>query len=134
MDYYMVWDNFYNRLKLEYKKYGKLIIAYDFDDTVFNYHNNKEMSNEDIIGLLRDWKDYGYLICFTSRPDLKGVTDYLEQREIPYNSINKNMPGLPFGNNEKLYYNVLIDDRAGMSWAYIALETLLKEIKNGKIE
>ena len=128
MDYYMKWDNFYNRLKSEYKKYGKLIIAYDFDDTVFNYHNNPKMCNDDVVELLRAWKDHAYLICFTSRLDLTDVVDYLKQNNIPYNSINENMPGLPFGNNEKLYYNVLIDDRAGIPWAYVALERLLEEI------
>lgn len=28
------------RLLEEYKKYGKLIVAFDYDNTIFDYHNN----------------------------------------------------------------------------------------------
>ena len=28
------------RLLEEYKKYGELIVAFDYDNTIFDYHNN----------------------------------------------------------------------------------------------
>ena len=43
-----------DRLRKEFEKYGKLIIAYDFDYTVHNYHN-EGYTYEFISELLRGW-------------------------------------------------------------------------------
>ena len=43
-----------DRLRNEFRKYGKLIIAYDFDYTVHNFHN-EGYSYEFVSELLRRW-------------------------------------------------------------------------------
>lgn len=134
-DYYLSYKNFYKRLEAEYKKYGELIIAFDFDDTVYNYHKISNRNYSRVINLLRAWANNGYLIAFTSREDgrIKEVSDFLIENKIPFNSINENKPGVKFGNNCKVYYNVLLDDRAGLGWAYKALLKIIKQIQRGKL-
>ena len=134
-DYYLSYENFYKRLEDEFKKYGKLIIAYDFDDTVFNFHKDSNRHYDKVISLLKEWSEHAYTILFTSRETsrLQEAIDFVKENNIPMDSVNKNMPNTPFGNNNKVYYNVLLDDRAGLKWSYKALRKLIKKIKKGKI-
>jgi hypothetical protein len=48
------------------------------------------------------------------------------ENNITIASINENPIDLPFGNNGKIYYNILLDDRAGLGQA---LDTLNKTIE-----
>ncbi len=38
MDFYLKPGNSRRRLLEEYKRYGSLVIAFDFDDTVYDFH------------------------------------------------------------------------------------------------
>jgi hypothetical protein len=44
MDYYLNTENSSNRLLVEYNKYGTLVVAYDFDDTVYDFHKKVGLS------------------------------------------------------------------------------------------
>lgn len=78
MDYYLNDDNCVNRLLDEYKKYGSIIVAYDFDNTVFDYHN-KGHEAKTIIPLLQLCREMGFhLTVFTSCND-----DRFPDMEIP---------------------------------------------------
>ena len=57
-----------DRLRNEFKKYGKLIIAYDFDYTVHNFHD-EGYSYEFVSNLLRRWRPYANFIVFTASPE-----------------------------------------------------------------
>ena len=114
MDYYMDDQNVMNRLIKEYNKHGKLIVAYDFDNTVYDYHAEGHSYNQ-VVELLRELKSKGcYLIVFTASDKSKFdfIGDYLEDNDIPFDTINENAPFVNF-NSGKVYYNVLLDDRAG---------------------
>ena len=64
MDYYLDDNNAVNRLVEEWRKYGKIIIGYDFDDTVFDFHQ-KGRTYKNVMNLLRECKKLGaYLIVF----------------------------------------------------------------------
>jgi len=108
-----------DRLLDEYHKYGRLIVAYDYDNTVFDYHQQGATFN-DVIELLRECRRLGFhLILFTScdsdrYPEIK---EYLHKQNIPYDAINETPDFIPF-NGRKVYYNVLLDDRAGLSSAF----------------
>lgn len=111
-----------DRLVREWKRYGRLVIAYDFDNTVYDYHNAGH-SYSMVIELLRKCKEIGaYFICFTAREDeeLEFVRHYLNDNNIPVNAINENPDFLPF-KGRKIYYNILLDDRAGLTQAYNTL-------------
>lgn len=104
----------------EYKLHKRLIVAVDFDDTVFDYHEIGINSTE-IVALLRMCKHLGfYLILFTAAPK---VDDWAVQRQYmkdigcAVDTVNANVVDLPFGNDGKPYFNIMLDDRAGLGQA-----------------
>jgi len=116
MDYYMNDQNCVDRLFNEWRQHGKIIIAYDMDDTVFDFHN-KGLQYTDVVSLLNDVKKVGaYFICFTGRTDLDIVKQYLINKDIPFDKINENMDFADF-TGRKVYANIYLDDRGGLSAA-----------------
>lgn len=111
-----------SRLLNEWEKYGLLIVAYDYDNTVFDYGNRGDKF-DNVIELLRKVKKMGcHLVVFTSCnedrfPDIK---KYLNDNDIPFDSINETPDFIPF-KGRKVYYNILLDDRAGLSSSYAVL-------------
>lgn len=123
MDLYLYEENVTERLIREWKKYGSLVVAYDFDNTVYDYHKEGH-SYECVIQLLREAKKLNaYLMVYTARRDseLSFVKEYLEENNIPFDSINETPDFIPFSDGKKLYYNILLDDRAGLPSAYRCL-------------
>lgn len=120
--------NAYQRLKEEFLKYGKLIIAYDFDSTVYDYHHTGE-TYERVIDLLRRYKDHAYLIVFTSSDEdrFEFIRGYLRENDIPFDAVNEDAPHITF-TGRKLYYNIMLDDRAGLSECYDLLNRLYYEV------
>lgn len=122
----------YNRLLLEYKKYGKLIIAVDFDDTLHDYHREGN-SYELVTALVKElYANDFYIIIWTANPDLDYVSTYLHQHDIPYHKINEVAPvsekWLNGSNPRKIYANAFLDDRAGLIQVYNDLIKLLNYI------
>lgn len=119
----------FERLLKEYHQYNGLVVAYDFDGTVYDYHNAGE-SYDAVIGLLRDLKDIGCeLICFTAREEDHFVREYLEDNQIPFDRINEN-PGFFSCSARKIYYNAYLDDRAGLIQVFSELSMLVTRIKD----
>lgn len=132
-DYFIDDKNCSERLFHEWKKYGKLIVAYDYDNTVFDY-NHMGNKCERVIELLRECYRYGfYLTVFTSCNDdrMLEIKEYLESNNIPYDSINETPDYIPF-RGRKVYYNILLDDRAGLSSAYNTLWNVIYKIRTFK--
>ncbi len=118
-----------HRLVTEYKQHESLVIAYDFDNTVFDYHSKNHNYNE-IVLLLREAKEINcHLIVFTAEPSINKVADFLNGRSIPFDSINENPPFFK-STSRKIYYNLLLDDRAGLLSAYNQLKSVINIIKN----
>lgn len=127
MDYFLDDSNIITRLVNEWNKHGELIIAYDYDSTVFDYGDKGRKFN-DVISLLQKCKMVGAkFIVFTCCGEEKyeSIKKYLINNNIPFDKINENIEGLDFG-GRKIYYNILLDDRAGLSSAY---NCLLKAIE-----
>lgn len=126
-DHFLHAKNVVDRLVEEWTAHGKLIIAYDFDNTVFDYHGVGH-TYDDVINLLRRCNEFGaHFIVFTAKSDaeIPFMKQYLEENNIPYDSINENLNFIPF-DGRKIYYNVLLDDRAGLESAYRSLATALE--------
>lgn len=133
MDFFLNNDHCIERLFEEYEKYGSIIVAYDFDNTVFDYHQ-KGRSFHKVISLLRECAEMKFhLTVFTSCNDdrFPFIREYLSSNEIPFNSINETPDFIPF-KGRKVYFNILLDDRAGLSAAYEQLLTLIYRIKAKK--
>ncbi len=84
--------DYYNRLRADYIHHKSLFIAYDYDNTVFDYHN-KQIDYSKIIELIRECKALGFtLILFTGNEGeaLERIILDLKKRDIPYDLINEN--------------------------------------------
>lgn len=121
IDEYLDKENFYNRLKREFEKYKRLNIAYDYHHTNASYEMVKD--------LIRKYKKYAYFIVFTSAtPDrYNEIKSILDKEKLPYNSINEDAPFIPF-TGRKVYYNILLDDKAGLNQTYNELLRLYNEV------
>jgi hydroxymethylpyrimidine pyrophosphatase-like HAD family hydrolase len=112
------------RLHEWYKRNGRLIVAYDFDNTVYDYHS-KGHDYSEVIELLRRAKKAGcYLIVFTGNENKDFVIRYLAENDIPYDLINEHAPFTP-SKARKIYANILLDDAAGLESAFHQLEDFL---------
>lgn len=132
MDKYLEEDSAYNRLWAEYKKYGSLIVAVDFDDTLYDFHKAGD-SYEQIRQLVRDLKEIKcYIIIWTGNQDIVFVSNFLAENNIPYDSINDEAPISKKLLGEKVprkvYANVYIDDRGGLIQVYNDLNKLIKNV------
>lgn len=119
------------RLIEQYKKQNKLIIAYDIDDTVRPFYC---ADCSDVQSMLRMAKNTlnAFFIVFTSNPDIEGVKEFLEKNNLPYDAINENAPFVPFKDG-KIFYNVLLDDKAGLGETVNTLKQLLYLVRNDLI-
>ena len=134
MDKYLQPNSAYERLWTEYNKYGSLICAIDFDDTLYDFHkvgNSYEMLRQ----LVRDLKEIGcYIIIWTGNQNTVFVSNFLVENNIPFDSINDEAPiSKKLLNGKfprKVYANVYIDDRAGLFQVYQDLTSLVYAVKN----
>lgn len=120
------------RLVLDYIKHGQLIIAYDYDSTVYDFHR-KGHEFPLVMKLLRECRPYAKFIVYTHSNDDRHdeIKAYLDEHDLPYDSINE---GLVWANGKKegkLFYSHFLDDRAGLRSAYIVLDKALDIIKQG---
>jgi hypothetical protein len=122
-----------DRLKKEYNEHQCLVIGFDFDCTIFDYHKEK-LDILPVELLLRRCSDRGLTMClYTLTPEgsfLKDKLDYLTRRGIRVDYINasnilieQNTVAPP-----KPFFSILLDDRAGLASAYKILSTTLDEL------
>ena len=107
------------RLIHEYEKHPELIVAFDFDNTIFDTHENGG-DYSDVIELLKAAKDSGFcLVLFTAESDV----DKLEwKREVVKEKlgfypdyINTSHVKSECATNGKMYYNILLDDQVAIT-------------------
>ena len=67
------------------------------------------------------------MIVFTANDDEDFVKKYCNENKIPFDAINENPPFFKF-KSRKIYYNILVDDRAGLREAYDHLEKLIHHL------
>ncbi len=119
------------RLYTEYTKHKRLIVAVDFDSTVYPWKT--ESSHEQVLTLVKKCSDLGFYIVIFSASDAgryQFMGDFLNSKGIKVSSINKNPIDLPYGNNGKIYYNLLLDDRSGLGQSVEILNKTLDLIEN----
>lgn len=127
-------SNIVKRLHKEYKKHPKLVVAVDFDDTVYDFHKMGTL-HERAINVVKQCAALGfYVVLWTaSAPErFDFMKKYMADNGIHVDAINENPIKLPFGNNGKIYYNILLDDRAGLGQVLDALEIFVDNIRNDR--
>ena len=116
------------RLLNDFHKHRNLIVAFDFDNTIYDYHK-KGLKFQDVISLLNECSELGFtMILFTANEDkekLEFCKKYCADWGIRIDYINES----PIMNTRKPYYNILLDDRAGLESAYKILKTVVTIIK-----
>ena len=118
------------RLLEQHAKHPRLIVALDFDDTVFDFHQ-KGFDFPRVISLIQRAQAAGfYIAIFTASANDRHpfIRDYLASIGIVPNTINRNVFPSPFGNDGKIFYNLLLDDRAGLGQACDTLEAVLNQL------
>lgn len=134
LDQYLDDNRVVSRLAKEWSKYGKIVIAYDFDNTVYDFHD-EGCTYDDVISLLRKSKQMGaHLIVFTASHEdrYQYITEFLIANSIPFDAINEQPNFVPVTEGRKIYYNILLDDRAGLSSAYNSLKRAIELIEKGE--
>jgi hydroxymethylpyrimidine pyrophosphatase-like HAD family hydrolase len=128
MDFYLDEKNCIDRLVKEWTDYREIVLAVDFDDTLFDFHK-KGRTYENVIELIKRCQSIGcYTVIFTANDDTehhKFIKQYLLDKGIKVETINENVPSVPF-KTRKVYYNALLDDRAGLKASY---DILLKVVE-----
>lgn len=127
-DTFMNTSNVVKRLIREYEEHHSLIVAFDFDDTV--NPSKPEYNCFYVIELLQELSkiDTITLICFTCRckeEHYVEVREYLDANRIRCDYINENAPNVPFETSRKIFYNVFLEERAGLKSAYEQLVQFL---------
>lgn len=123
-----------NRVYDEWRMHGdKYVIAFDYDNTVFDYHKRGE-NYEEIINVLRLCKKHGctlvLLTCRDMKSDYCEVMNYLSEKGIVPDFINETPEWMQFRNSHKVYYNILLDDRAGLQETIDTLYSAYVMIQN----
>lgn len=137
MDLYLDYNKFYQRIEDEYIKHGRLIIAVDYDDTIFDTYKRGETYDQ-VIALLKRWQPYADFVVWTaSLPErYPSICEYCQMRGIHVAAINDNVPPIKYNHLEKcrkIYANVYVDDRAGLGWSVQALTQLIERIENNEL-
>ena len=125
-DRYINYSESLERLKTEYDKYKSLYIAFDFDNTVFDYHQVGD-AYPMVEDLLTRCKQYGFqLILFTANEGekLEEAILYCKERGYAPDYINES----PIMETRKPFYNLLLDDRAGLGEAVKLLSDFFNSI------
>lgn len=120
------------RLVEQYQANDRLIIAYDFDDTVSPCHSSGCWRAQSVIRAAKEHLN-AYLIVYTSNPNTERIKEFLDKENIPYDVINENAPFVNCNNGCKIFYNLLLDDKAGLHQAIGDLEALIDGVINKTI-
>lgn len=127
------------RLTRIYREHGSLTVACDFDNTLFDFHYEKEKTIRsmhdlsEIAVLLKRLKALGcFIIIWTANEDNAFISQFLSHAQIPYDTINEDPPYFK-GKSRKIYYNVLLDDAAGLRETYLLLCRFINAISPNSI-
>ena len=132
--HFMSADEQEKRLLRIHVEHGGLTVAVDFDNTLFDFHFEKEKhvraeyDFSEVYKLLARLRSVGCrIIIWTANEDDAFIKQFLAERSIPYDAINEN-PSFFTSKSRKIYYNVLLDDAAGLRETYLLLCRFLETL------
>lgn len=124
----------YKRLRDAYVEHDRLIIAYDLDDTVRPYKSEYCDHTKNLIRKAKSVLN-PYFIVFTANPHEEKNIQFLHDENLPFDTINENIPEIGrYGDGLKIYYNLFLDDKAGLFEACNALAALCWQVEMGYVK
>lgn len=127
-DPYLISSNVVYRLEQEYLKHKNLVIGFDFDNTIFDFHGVGHEYPE-LIYLLQECSDLGFTMCvYTGNIDIDKVLNLCKDNSIRVDFINES-PIKAVSVPHKPYFSILLDDRAGLASAFVDLSVVIARIK-----
>jgi Icc-related predicted phosphoesterase len=126
-DPYLIESVAFSRLLMDYDLHKKIIVALDFDDTIYDFHG-KGSTYHKVISLIKECNELEFpVVIFTANNDHNFIKGYCDNIGIKIEGINKNVIS-QFEGCGKIYYNILLDDRAGLGEAVRILTNLINLI------
>jgi len=131
-DPYFSTDRNVDRLLEQYKLHGKLIVAFDFDDTIYDYHK-KGYGYDKVRMLLLQCHNIGFSLIMLSTKEDDGELQANKEEAaciigIPPKVIWVNEgPIMPKA--KKPFFNIYLDDKAGLGQAYDILNQTVQLIR-----
>jgi len=133
-------NRIFNRLEEDYNRFGTLYVAVDFDNTIYDWESHGYRF-EKVIALLKDCNKYDLkLFIYSASPKERYplIKEYCESIGIKIDAINEDLYDWQDKSkdytNSKLFYSILLDDRAGLPTAYHALHAFLTHLELGWIK
>lgn len=119
------------RLIEEYWKHNNLVIGVDFDDTIRDTFGRGLRNIEKLVKKLKALqRDFNCTLCvWTANADEALVRKSWEEKGLNVDYYNESPIKKPHFNSVKPYFNVLLDDRAGLDSSYRQIKVLLKVLK-----
>lgn len=111
------------RLRKQIKEHGKLVIAFDFDDTVYPYTYPIEVLVPVQEALMEAKRQGHILVCYTANTNLDKVSAFLESNGLTPGYYNES----PVASKGKIYYNIFLDDKCGLQETLEILNIILEE-------
>jgi hydroxymethylpyrimidine pyrophosphatase-like HAD family hydrolase len=125
-------ENTLKRTIQEYELHGSLIVAVDFDNTLYDYHQ-QGLDCGEIIELLADLRRIQCkIIIWTASEQVAFIKNHCHEHDIPFDNINTNPPFFK-SSSPKIYYNELLDDRAGLAEVYHRLVKLVRYVDEKQV-
>ncbi len=129
-------DKYTQRLVNEWRQHGNLLIAVDYDSTISSWPSIENTEDiERTIQLLQVAHQTGaHIVVFTAcKSDrFEAIQKHCEEKKIPISGINVSPVETMYGNGQKLYANIFLDDRAGLIQALDMLEEAMYIIRSEK--
>jgi hypothetical protein len=119
------------RLYNEWLEHHKIIIAVDYDDTIFPFKLGNKKDIRKTIKLVKKAQEIGaYVVIFTaSDPERhESIKEHCKSIDLHIDSINKNPIKLPYGKSGKIYYNINLCDRSGLQQSLKILKKTIKKM------
>lgn len=129
--------NSIRRLLEEYEKHGSLVVAVDFDQTLFDYHQLGYQFPR-LIQLIKESHIIGFKVVVFSgsakerHPFIESF--FIENLGFKPDGINCDVvdwhkdKSLDWSRS-KIFYNILLDDRAGLGESFDILNKVINHIK-----
>mgnify|MGYP003525552653 FL=1 len=126
----IVLPNLFDKISGVFSTHNNLIIAVDFDDTIYDW-KEKGYSCDYVLDLVKrcQVKLNAKIILFTCRDNeyLDFAVNYCITNGVTLHGVNENPDHPP--TKSKPFYNILLDDKASLSETCSALEKLIYTIE-----